>query len=354
MKTPIPTLLLLLLGLAGYSQPAPDFSITDSEGNPHELYGDYLDEGKTVVLKIFFTFCPPCNTIAPSTQTLYEAWGAGEGDVEFISLSTRANDSDTNVNTYKNTHSLTYPGAGGEGNSVAASAPYTNGTYGFFLGTPTFVVISPDGSVDYDPRGSGLAATIDSVDAAIAATGASRFADFSGGGRITTVDGDGLVQVKLYLEGRNDTLYTDDEGYFSLEASLPVDATHRLVATRDVNDPNGISTNDLILISQHLLGVNTLSGSALIAADANRSSSISIIDLIRLQRFVLGISDTLQDQPSWVFLNPNYTFDKPELPFEEVYDGSASRLEFDVYRTAPLNLQAIKIGDVNHSADPDF
>jgi len=354
MRTSLPIFLVLLFSLAGYSQPAPDFSITDSEGQPHELYADYLDEGKTVVLKLFFTFCPPCNAIAPSTQTLYEEWGAGEGDVEFISLSIRANDSDTDVNSYKNTHSLTYPGAGGEGNSIAASDPYTSGTYGFFLGTPTFVVISPDGNVNYDPRGNGIAATIDSVDAAIAATGASRFTDFTGGGRVTTIDGDGMAQVKLYLQGRADTLYTDDEGYFVLDASLPVDQPQRLIATRDVNDPNGVSTNDLILISQHILGVSALNESALIAADANRSGSISIVDLIRLQRFVLGINDRFQDQPSWIFINADYTFGEPSQPFDEVYGGMATLLEFDVNRTAPMNLQGIKIGDVDHSADPDF
>ncbi|NBC06549.1 MAG: redoxin domain-containing protein [Bacteroidetes bacterium] len=356
MKTPIPILLLCLFSLAGYSQaPAPDFLITDSEGQPHELYADYLDEGKTVVLKLFFTFCPPCNAMAPSTQTLYEEWGEGDGDVEFISLSIMANDSDTDVNSYKNTHGLSYPGAGGEGNSIAASNPYTNGNYGFFLGTPTFVVISPDGTVNYDPRGSGMAATIDSVDAAIAATGASRFTDFTGSGRVTTVDGEGMAQVRLYLEGRSDTLYTDDEGYFMFETSLPIDQPQRLVATRDVNDDgNGISTNDLILIAQHILGVSALNGSELIAADANRSGNISIVDLIRLQRFVLGINDSLQDQPSWIFLDADYNFDQPNQPFDEVYGGAASLLEFDTDRTTPMNLRGIKIGDVNHSADPNF
>ena len=139
-----------------------------------------------------------------------------------------------------------------------------------------------------------------------------------------------------------------------LDASLPVDQPQRLIATRDVNDPNGVSTNDLILISQHILGVSALNESALIAADANRSGSISIVDLIRLQRFVLGINDRFQDQPSWIFLNADYTFGEPSQPFDEVYGGMATLLEFDVNRTAPMNLQGIKIGDVDHSADPDF
>jgi thiol-disulfide isomerase/thioredoxin len=356
MKTPILiTVCLVLVSLFGYSQPpAPDFMITDSEGNPHELYADYLDEGKTVVLKIFFTFCPPCNAIAPSTQTLYEEWNAGTGDVEFISLSILPSDTDSDVNVYKNNHGITYPGAGGEGNSVAASAPYTDGTYGFFLGTPTFVVIAPDGTVNYNPRGSTQSATIDSVSAAIAATGALRYVEYTGGGQVTTVDGEGMSAVKLFVEGQQDTFYTDATGMYNFTTLLVVDSTYRIVAERDTNDTNGISTNDLRTISQHILGVDTLTGASMIAADANRSSSISVVDIIRLRSKVLGITNVLVDQPSWIFLNADYTFSNPEIPFDEVYNGPATILEFDASRTAPLNFSGIKIGDVNHSALPDF
>ncbi|MBK9106499.1 MAG: redoxin domain-containing protein [Saprospiraceae bacterium] len=47
------------------AQTAPDFTVTDIHGQVHHLYADYLNQGKTVVIKIFFTTCPPCNSIAP-------------------------------------------------------------------------------------------------------------------------------------------------------------------------------------------------------------------------------------------------------------------------------------------------
>jgi hypothetical protein len=62
---------------------------------------------------------------------------------------------------------------GGEGGSVIAVAPYKNGTFGTYTGTPLFVVIAPDKSVNYDVFGSGIQGQIDALDAAIEATGAT-------------------------------------------------------------------------------------------------------------------------------------------------------------------------------------
>ncbi|MBK8080793.1 MAG: thioredoxin family protein [Saprospiraceae bacterium] len=31
----------------------------------HNLYQNHLDQGKTVVIKFFFTSCPPCRSNAP-------------------------------------------------------------------------------------------------------------------------------------------------------------------------------------------------------------------------------------------------------------------------------------------------
>ena len=154
------------------SQTAPDFTVTDSWGFSHSLYADYLNQGKTVLLKIFYVACPPCNAIAPHLEPLYQDWGGGFGDVQFLELSIRQNDSDIAVNGYKAAHHTTYPAAGGQGNSVAATVPYTNGTFGLWTGTPTFIVIAPDGTLDYDVYGVGIDGTIEALDAAIAATGA--------------------------------------------------------------------------------------------------------------------------------------------------------------------------------------
>ncbi len=170
------TILFLVFSAFQFSssaQTAPDFAVTDSWGNTHQLYADYLDQGKTILLKVFFVDCPPCNAIAPFMEPLYQKWGAGFADVQFIELSVLQSDSDTKINGYKASHNTTFPAVGGQGGSVAAVAPYKTNMFGQYTGTPTFVVIAPDRTVNYDVFGPNHQATIDALDEAIEATGAT-------------------------------------------------------------------------------------------------------------------------------------------------------------------------------------
>lgn len=167
-------LFILLISFSSiFGQTAPDFTVTDSQGNIHKLFADYLHQDKTVVLKIFFVACPPCNAIAPHLEPLYQKWGGGQADVQFIELSVLQSDTDAKINVYKDSHNTTFPAVGGQGGSVAAAEPYKNGTFGVYTGTPTFVVIAPDKTVNYDVFGSGIQGTVDAIDAAIEATGAT-------------------------------------------------------------------------------------------------------------------------------------------------------------------------------------
>jgi thiol-disulfide isomerase/thioredoxin len=154
------------------AQLAPDFTITDSDGQEHTLYADYLNQGKTVLIEVFFTTCPPCNAFAPHMEPMYMEWGSGQYDVEFFDLSNKSFDTDALVNAYTANHGHTYPAAGVDGGSLQAVAPYQSGTFGPFFGTPTFIVIAPDGTVQFDIKGSNSTQTVAMIHAAIAATGA--------------------------------------------------------------------------------------------------------------------------------------------------------------------------------------
>ncbi len=349
--------LLPILGatLAGSAQPAPDFAITDSQGQPHTLYADYLDEGKTVVLKLFFTSCPPCNAIAGATEQLYQDWGGGSHDVAFLSLSILSNDNNSAVNAYKANHGLTYPGAGAAGGSLNATAPYQDGTYGLFLGTPTFVVIAPDGTVAFDPRSGNQQATIQELDAAIEATGAQRpLAALSASGIALDLAEEGIANTQIRLSELDSVVASNNSGGgFSFSALVQPGQSYTLTAEKDVNPTNGVSTLDLILISKHILGVDTLaSPEQRLAADANRSGSISLLDQIRLRKLILGIDTELGDQPSWIFIRAGYDFDNPVEPFSEVYQGQAGEVVIVPGVLNSPQWTGVKIGDINGDADP--
>lgn len=336
--------------------PAPDFTVTDSQGETHHLYADYLTQGKTVVIKLFFTYCPPCNAMAPLMEPFYQSWGGGTGDVELISLSTKADDLSDDVAMYEATYGHTFPGVGADGGSLNASLPYRNGTYGTFFGTPTFIVIAPDGSVNYDVRGLNYQATLDSLDVAIAATGASLPpVSYAASGAVAMNSGVNIPGVAITLDGMASPLdVTDAQGHFDISALLTPGEQHYLTASRDSNYRNGVTTHDLLLISRHILGVAQFTSPyEILASDANRDLKVTTLDLIFLRRLILGIDLELPaQQQSWFFVNPSYQFQDPEHPFSELYNGDAGKIPFSTDEPGPLNFTAIKVGDPNNSADP--
>ncbi len=353
MKKDLLLLAFCLLAISAIAQPpAPDFNVTDSQGNLHRLYQDYLDQGKTVVLEIFFTTCPPCNAIAPYVEPLYQEWGGGDGDVEFMAISTLSIDNSPQINAYKTMHGHTFPGVGTDGGSAAARAPYTNGTYGTYLGTPTFVVIAPDRSVIYDPRGSGFTQTIHLIDEAIAATGARK--PFNLTGTVLDINNEPVSGVVIQMTDADMTATTGANGQYTLSGYMSPDSSYQLSLSKDGAYNNGVTNFDLIKIKKQILSLENLdSPEKRLAADANHSSSISTQDLIALNKLILTIDDTLPNQDSWIFIDADYEFAVPTAPYSEVYLTGEALPTFNVDRTNPLNIRAIKIGDVNGSANPN-
>lgn len=338
-----------------FAQPAPDFNVTDSEGATHQLYSDYLNHGKTVILKLFFTTCPPCNAIASSTEQLNQEWGGGTHDVVFLSLSILGNDTDNLINNYKANHGITYAGAGPAGGSTSATSPYQSGTYGLWLGTPTFVVIAPDGTVDYDPRGSSQSATILELDAAIEATGAQRpLVSLANNGTAVDNDNDGVASMSLEITALDSVVATTNStGVYSFNIQVMPGQSYPLRATKDINPTNGVSTLDLILLSQHILGTNPITTpERLLAADANRSGTISLLDQIRIRKLILSINTDFGEQPSWLIIPADYNFINPEAPFDEVYNGNLNEVTLTPGFLQSQEWKAIKVGDLNFDANP--
>ncbi len=122
---------------------------------------------------------------------------------------------------------------------------------------------------------------------------------------------------------------------------------------KDINPLNGVSTFDLVKISQHILEVESLSSPyKIISADINNDGNVTTFDLIQLRRLILFIDTEFQNNTSWRFVEADFVFPNLENPFQtnfpEVF--SVNGLTADENNA---NFIAMKIGDVNCSASPN-
>ena len=191
-----------------------------------------------------------------------------------------------------------------------------------------------DGSISWDER------AIDSVNALVL------MEDDCGGdlfdGKIQSADSVPVPEVLIsFFSGpMNQTTTTDDEGEYRLPTAVDTLLDWIVIPTKTGDEPDGVSTLDLVKIQKHLLGIEEFdSPYKRIAADANNNMDISATDLLELRKLILRITTTLPNNTSWRFVKADYVFPDPTdpWPFDEI-----SNLD-------QLNFIGIKVGDVNGS-----
>ena len=345
----------LLISASIFGQTAPDFAITDTEGNSHSLYADYLDQGKTVLIKVFFTNCPPCNIIAPLVEDLYQEWGAGANDVEFFELSDKGYDMNTDVAAYKTQHGLSFIAAGSNGGSTAAVAIYKDGTYGTWLGTPCFVVISPDGTVQYNvANGSGQTA-INNIDAAISATGAEKpnvgtTPVISINGSLSCDNGNPLegIIVELIEESSMDVVAnttSSASGAYNLIVNPSDTSLHySLRLSQSGNPVDGVTTLDIVKIRKHILGIEAFTENGqFFSSDVNFSNTVTASDILKVRKIILGIDSGFNDDLV-------YKFYPTDLSFGEGFSTTIpNNIAVQSIGVQTINISMTKLGDLNSS-----
>ena len=328
-------LLLILLSVVTLNiqgQVAPNFTVTDVDGNAHNLYTDYLDQGKIVALKIFFVNCPPCNAAAPSFQTRYEQWGAGSQDVQFFSLTNKVSDANSQVNGFKNQHGLTMPVVSAQGGAVSAQAKYTDGTFGPFFGTPHYIIIAPDKTVYYDVSSSQINQTIMDIQGSMGAP--STPVELSTNLGSSLPDGVALFIKPLNANGPiiNITAKTNGTHAFDYPSNDFPEMVDPIIFLQSAADAqNGqLRAGDLIPIRKHILGLTPFTDERdLIAADVTGDGKIRTGDLVDLRKIILGLEN---DFPNQV---PSYMLYPSEVPFS----ASGTNL-------VTIDLEILKIGNL--------
>ncbi|MCZ2099951.1 MAG: T9SS type A sorting domain-containing protein [Chitinophagales bacterium] len=171
-------------------------------------------------------------------------------------------------------------------------------------------------------------------------------------GRIITEALEPVEGAEVKLENiTNATKFSDttsEDGFYQF-SGLNVFDFKEVFADLDENPINGVSTLDLVQIQRHILGLEYLdSPYKVLAADINNSKSVTSSDLVNLRKLILGITEEFENNTSWRFVPESYVFADPTYP----YDYQERILIDSIYEDVKdVNFIAIKVGDVNNSAE---
>ncbi|MBK7871355.1 MAG: T9SS type A sorting domain-containing protein [Saprospiraceae bacterium] len=169
-------------------------------------------------------------------------------------------------------------------------------------------------------------------------------------GTVTTPEGKPISGANINVV--NHTTSTNENGQYSARVAMFASDV-QVLPSLNRNFLEGVSTYDIVLISQHILGTKTLdSPYKLIAADVNNSGSVSILDVILLRKLILSVQAGVENNQSWRFVDKNYRFPIPRNPWHEIFP---EYLNFKQVLGPIENADfvGVKVGDVDFSATPN-
>lgn len=211
------------------------------------------------------------------------------------------------------------------------------------------IQVQPDGSTG-GPNYSFCTTTISVINSE-AICNPNPLVSFSG--EIMTADFEPVQGVMLEV-GEDMPMYgpTNLQGNYLLEN---LDATNQYVIRPEMNYNfnNGVSTIDLVIISRHILGDHELTDPyKIIAADVNRSNTVTTLDVVLLRQVILGLRADFGGNSSWRFIDERYQFPHPKNPWSEIFPESI-KVDSPQEDQEHLDFIAVKVGDVNNNAIPN-
>ncbi|MEO7176656.1 MAG: T9SS type A sorting domain-containing protein, partial [Saprospiraceae bacterium] len=167
-------------------------------------------------------------------------------------------------------------------------------------------------------------------------------------GKVQTSTGIPLYQVNLQVVGQaNKHTTTSQSGLYYLNG-LEAGQNMHIEATDLSNPQEGVSTQDLVFITKHILGKQVFdSPFKYLAADVDQNGLVNVTDILHIRRLILGITEEFPQAPSWQFYRMNYTWDANPLGgdkpvYQDIFDPQG-----DLYN---VDFVGVKTGDVNMNA----
>lgn len=167
---------------------------------------------------------------------------------------------------------------------------------------------------------------------------------------ITLPDGRPLESADVFVYGMDDVFPVDTTNALGevIFSNLPTCDDYAVEGVYEGPFTAGVTTYDMYLIGQHILGITEFTDAyTLLAADVNRSGSITAFDLTNIRRGLLGLDQDFGGQPGWRFIDPTVQPEVSDDPLTFAWDRKAHLSLFNGSGTAELI--AIKVGDVNNS-----
>ncbi|WP_271855568.1 T9SS type A sorting domain-containing protein [Patiriisocius marinus] len=120
-----------------------DFTVTDTEGNVHNLY-DITANGQYVYIDMFFVDCPPCQATVQYWNEFYDKYGCNQGELFMISIN-GTGDNDAEVIDFENQFGGSFEHSPAvstiEGGGAAPDGAFDVVAY------PTYFLIGPDNTL---------------------------------------------------------------------------------------------------------------------------------------------------------------------------------------------------------------
>ncbi len=172
------------------------------------------------------------------------------------------------------------------------------------------------------------------------------------GGNVATPAGSGLNNVSVDVSGNGPftpSVTSGANGQFQFfDLSLGNDYTFTPI--QNTGFLNGVTTYDLVLMTQHILNVLPFdSPYKYIAGDVNDNDAVTTADVVELRKLILQIVTEFPNNNSWRFVDKDHVFQNPQNPFQPPFPEffNINNLANDV---DDVDFVAVKIGDVNGTA----
>ncbi|VAW57919.1 hypothetical protein MNBD_GAMMA11-29 [hydrothermal vent metagenome] len=120
----------------------PDLELTGDDGKKHHI-NDYIGRGRWTTVMVWGPKCPACIAEMPEIQSLYE--DKDETGIDVLGLVIDYPSFNyarlKQVQQFKEDYSITFPGL------LISSKIYDSFSIGWLKGTPTMILINPEGKV---------------------------------------------------------------------------------------------------------------------------------------------------------------------------------------------------------------